>query len=66
MVGDVVNVASRLQVLNKQCGTDILLSRRTKEDATENRFPLKAMGTFPVRGKRETIDVYTIESEPTA
>lgn len=66
MVGDVVNVASRLQVLNKQCGTDILMSRRTKEDATDLRFPLKSMGTFPVRGKSETIDVYTVESKTAA
>jgi len=66
MVGDVVNVASRLQVLNKQCGTDILMSRHTKEDAADFRFPLKSMGTYPVRGKSETIDVYTVESKSAA
>ena len=65
MVGDVVNVASRLQVLNKQCGTDILISRNTKEDAANDRFQVTSMGTFPVRGKTETIDVYTVDSEAT-
>lgn len=59
MVGDTVNTASRLQVLNKRCGTDILISRSTVERLTRDSDTLKSLGTFPVKGKSEEVEVFT-------
>jgi class 3 adenylate cyclase len=62
MVGDTVNTASRLQVLNKTCGTDILISRSTVDRLTENRPALKSLGIYPIKGKRQEVEVFTIAS----
>jgi class 3 adenylate cyclase len=59
MVGDAVNVASRLQVLNKRCGTDILVSRNVVERLSGAGFEFVPMGTFPIRGKTEQIEVFS-------
>jgi class 3 adenylate cyclase len=59
MVGDAVNVASRLQVLNKTCGTDILVSRNVVERLSGLDFDFVAMGTFPIRGKTEKVEVFS-------
>ncbi len=62
MVGDTVNTASRLQVLNKTCGTDILISRSSVDRLTGDRSFLESLGTFPIKGKREAVEVFTIIS----
>jgi class 3 adenylate cyclase len=62
MVGDAVNVASRLQVLNKTCGTDILVSRNIVERLSGLDFAFESMGTFPIRGKTEQIEVFSVSS----
>jgi class 3 adenylate cyclase len=59
MVGDAVNVASRLQVLNKTCGTDILVSRTVLDRLAGRGFRFSSMGTFPIRGKSEEIEVFS-------
>ena len=64
MVGDTVNVASRLQVLNKTLGTGILLSRQTHDRLESPPRTLRSMGTFPLKGKREEVEVFTIAWEP--
>jgi class 3 adenylate cyclase len=62
MVGDTVNTASRLQVLNKTSGTDILISRSTFDRLNGDRGFLKSLGAFPIKGKREEVEVFTIIS----
>jgi class 3 adenylate cyclase len=59
MVGDAVNVASRLQVLNKQCGTDILVSKSIVDQLADPDVDFVPMGTFPIRGKTEQIEVFS-------
>lgn len=59
MVGDAVNIASRLQVLNKTCGTDILVSRAVADRLAGLDIELTPMGTFPIRGKSEEIEVFS-------
>jgi adenylate cyclase len=66
MVGDTVNVASRLQVLNKTLGTGILLSRQTRDRLESAPRALRSMGTFPLKGKREEVEVFTIDGEADA
>jgi adenylate cyclase len=60
MVGDTVNVASRIQGLNKQFQTDRLVSRTTMELLTPGEFNLVSLGRTAIRGKREEIEVFKI------
>lgn len=60
MVGDTVNVASRIQGLNKQFQTDILVSRTTMELLTPGEFNLVSLGRTAIRGKREEIEVFKV------
>jgi adenylate cyclase len=62
MVGDAVNVASRLQVLNKTCGTDILVSRNVVDRLSGLGFDFVPMGTFPIRGKTQEVEVFSPRS----
>jgi class 3 adenylate cyclase len=62
MVGDPVNTASRIQNLNKELGTDILVSGSTKELLPPG-FRLTGRGKASLRGKSEAIEVYTVQRE---
>ncbi len=61
MVGDTVNLASRIQALNKQFGTDILISQSTRQCLTQGLFHLESLGRPSIRGKREEIEIYRVE-----
>jgi adenylate cyclase len=58
-IGDTVNVASRLEALNKETGTTILLSGATAQKL-DGALPLKSVGKRAVRGREEPIEIYTI------
>jgi adenylate cyclase len=58
--GDAVNIAARLENLNKQHGTRILVSEATVE-ATGGAFAFREIGTLQIRGKSEAIRVFTPE-----
>lgn len=58
--GDAVNIAARLEQLNKDYGTQTLISGATA--ACVEGFPLRAMGAVPVRGKAERVALYAIET----
>jgi class 3 adenylate cyclase len=58
--GDAVNIAARLENLNKQHGTRILVSEATVE-ATDGAFAFREIGTLQIRGKSEAIRVFTPE-----
>jgi len=60
MVGDTVNSASRIQVLNKTFGTDILISQTTKDLIKAKDFNLSSLGKMALKGKSEEIEVYKI------
>lgn len=60
MVGDAVNLASRIQNLNKTFETDILISRTTKDLLPIEKFELKNLGKAAVRGKKEEIEIFSI------
>jgi len=59
VLGDNVNLASRLESANKQLGTSILISARTAELAGE-RFLLRPIGTLQVVGKTEGVKTFTV------
>jgi len=60
MLGDTVNLASRLQVLNKQLATDILISGETRGRIEESDIPLRDMGRHMVKGKTESVFVFAV------
>ncbi len=59
IIGDEVNVAARLEQLNKQQGTSVLIGENTY-DIIKNSFNFKFTGNFQLRGKEKSIKVYTI------
>lgn len=61
--GDEVNLAARLEQLNKDYGTRIIVSQRTRELAGHSAFPFKQLGTTIVRGRKTPVVVYTVDGE---
>jgi adenylate cyclase len=60
VMGETVSVAARLEGLNKELGTEILLSADTAE-MLDDRFELRALGEVEVRGRPEPLEVLTVE-----
>jgi len=63
VIGDDVNIASRLEELNKQYGTQILIGENTKALATAH-FDFSELGEFQLRGKEKPIKVYRVNPSP--
>ena len=60
--GDDVNLAARLEALNKEHGTRIIVSERTRELAGPDRFAFEALGTVTVRGRSKPVTIYRIDA----
>ncbi len=62
VIGETVNLASRLESLNKKFGTEILMSSATME-LVADLFPgLESLGETPVAGLQEPVEVYTLRA----
>jgi adenylate cyclase len=61
--GDAVNLAARLEALNKEYRTRLLISESTA--AQINEFELTRIGEITARGQSTSIDIFTIESPTT-
>jgi class 3 adenylate cyclase len=59
MVGETVNLASRIQELNKEFGSDILVSAKTKIGLNKN-VRLAKLPKSKVRGKTESIEIFKV------
>ncbi|MCF8127104.1 MAG: adenylate/guanylate cyclase domain-containing protein [Deltaproteobacteria bacterium] len=59
VVGDSVNLAARIEALNKEFHTDVLISRATVDQLKE-RFPLKPFEPVKVKGKEDYVQVYAV------
>jgi class 3 adenylate cyclase len=59
LVGDAVNLASRIQGLNKELGTDLLLSDATRKKLTRD-VTLEALPAARVKGKSVEVSVYRV------
>jgi class 3 adenylate cyclase len=60
LLGDTVNLAARLEELNKQYGTRILVSRSTR-DACGEDFPFQSLGSVAVRGRSESVAIFSLD-----
>jgi adenylate cyclase len=60
MLGDTVNLASRLQVLNKELATEILISSQTRERLVPSKAHLRHMGSHAIKGKTERVEVFAL------
>ncbi|PKN60376.1 MAG: adenylate/guanylate cyclase domain-containing protein, partial [Deltaproteobacteria bacterium HGW-Deltaproteobacteria-11] len=57
MIGDAVNLAARLEGINKQFGTYTLISQSTMEQM-DGAFPVREISRVAVVGRREPVVVY--------
>lgn len=57
--GDAVNVAARLEQLNKQHGTLVLVSGTTAELLQES-YPLEPIADVPVRGRTQSMQIFEL------
>ena len=65
VMGDAVNVASRLEDANKLYGTNLMISEYTFKDLTPNRFRLRLLDIIKVKGKSNAVKVYEVYGETT-
>jgi adenylate cyclase len=61
VIGDAVNVASRVEGLNKEFGTDILLTESVLE-LVKGRVNARQIGAVSVKGREQKVNVYLLES----
>ena len=59
LVGDTVNLASRLQGLTKELGREIIISQATRSRLEED-VPLKALPATRVKGKSQPVEIYAL------
>jgi adenylate cyclase len=59
-LGDGVNLASRLEALNKEYGTTIIVSERIVERARDGGFVFRLLDRVAVKGKSRAVAVYEL------
>lgn len=61
VIGDAVNLASRLESSSKTLGKTIVIGEGTRQ-SIENLYPFEYIDSITVKGKTETVKVYTIKN----
>lgn len=61
VLGDTVNLASRLESLNKEHHTKLLMSEATQE-LLNGQVETTHLASVPVRGKTVPINLYTVST----
>ena len=60
LVGDAVNVASRIEALNKQFGTEVLVSGATRALLQDAQHLLRPMPAVRVKGRAAEVEVFAL------
>jgi len=61
VLGDTVNTTSRMEGLNRDLGTGILISGAALA-ALKDRVVVRGRGSVPVKGRREPVDIFELLS----
>jgi adenylate cyclase len=61
VIGDAVNLGSRLESLNKQYGTRLIISAATRSRLTRG-YELKPLGDVVVKGKSEPVAIFEVSA----
>ena len=59
--GDNVNLTARLEQLNKDYGTRIIISEQTRVLIEPGEYEFRALGEVSVRGRQQPVKIYTID-----
>jgi adenylate cyclase len=59
VIGDAVNLGSRLESLNKQFGTKVIISDATRRQLT-HRYRLRPLGEVTVKGKTQAVEIFEV------
>jgi class 3 adenylate cyclase len=62
LIGDAVNVASRVEALTRQTGDAILITEATKDALRTRDTVLSSRGTETIRGRSEPVSLYAVAS----
>jgi class 3 adenylate cyclase len=62
LIGDAVNVASRVEALTRHTGDPILLTEATKDALARSDVALASRGTEEIRGRSEPVSLYAVVS----
>jgi len=60
VIGDVVNLAARIEKLNKQFGSQLLISEIVWQNLGKTLTGATPMGQVQVKGREEAIQVYQV------
>jgi adenylate cyclase len=61
VIGDVVNLGARLESLNKDFGTRMIISEMTK-DALKGRYDIRPLGEVTVKGKSRAVAIFEVKA----
>ncbi len=62
VIGDTVNLGARLESLNKQYGTRIIISEAVRE-ALPDRYVFRSLGDVVVKGKTRPVAIYEVKEK---
>ncbi len=65
VIGDAVNLGSRLESLNKQYGTRIIISEATRKQLS-CACEIRPLGDVVVKGKTEPVAIFEVVGRSTA
>ena len=60
--GDNVNLTARLEQLNKDYGTRIIISEQTRVLIGPDEYNFRALGDVSVRGRQQPVRIYTLDN----
>lgn len=63
-IGDSVNLASRVESLNKYYGTNVIITKATLDKMGKHDFCVRELDKVAVKGKKEAVIIHEVMMEP--